>query len=248
MLLHELHSANDKFKYIGEELMLFAAACNWKKYVAQILQPLINGHVLEVGAGIGASTCSLYTGKEVSWTCLEPDFKLADRLSENIRKNCFPNSISVYIIIGIIAALPSDLMYDTILYIDVLEHIEDDSAELRNACKHLSFGGRLIVLSPAHQWLFSPFDRAIGHHRRYDRRTLKKAGPKNLRLTRIHYLDCVGLIVSFANRIFLRSSIPSYRQIQFWDGVVIPLSKLVDPLFGYQVGKTIIAVWECSSQ
>ena len=57
---------------------------------------------------------------------------------------------------------PADERFDTILYIDVLEHIDDDLGELARSATHLRPGGHLIVLAPAHQALYSPFDKAIG--------------------------------------------------------------------------------------
>lgn len=72
-----------------------------------------------------------------------------------------------------LAALPRDSRFDTILYIDVLEHIADDRAELVEAARRLNPGGYLVVLSPAHQWLFTAFDAAIGHVRRYTAKSLR---------------------------------------------------------------------------
>ena len=59
-----------------------------------------------------------------------------------------------------------DKKYDTILYIDVLEHIEDDYAEIKHAMGLLTSGGRIIIVSPAHNWLYNPCDKAVGHFRR----------------------------------------------------------------------------------
>ena len=89
--------------------------------------------------------------------------------------------------------------FDTIMYIDVLEHIDNDREELSRAASHLRPDGHLIVLAPAHQRLFSPFDTAIGHFRRYNRPMLRTISPASLRLERMRYLDCAGLILSAAN-------------------------------------------------
>ena len=66
-----------------------------------------------------------------------------------------------------------------------LEHIEDDREGLKLAAAHLRPGGRTIVLSPAHQWLFTPFDAAIGHFRRYNRSMLRSISPPELRIERL---------------------------------------------------------------
>ena len=74
---------------------------------------------------------------------------------------------------GTLSELSDSDKFDTILYMDVFEHIEDDRAELERAAAQLAPDGHLIVLAPAHQWLFTPFDESIGHYRRYSRRTLE---------------------------------------------------------------------------
>jgi hypothetical protein len=60
-------------------------------------------------------------------------------------------------------------------------------------------------------------------------------------------LDGVGLLASLANRIVLKSGAPTKSQIRFWDTCMVPLSRVVDPLLGYRVGKSIIGVWRLSN-
>jgi hypothetical protein len=134
-------------------------------------------------------------------------------------------------------------MFDAILYIDVIEHIDDDSGQLELAATRLNQDGHLIVLSPAHQWLFSPFDEAIGHYRRYSRNTLRAVGPADCQLVFLRYLDSVGLLASLANRLFLRASRPTTRQIAFWDRFMVPVSRVVDPCLAYRLGKSVLGVW-----
>ena len=102
-------------------------------------------------------------------------------------------------------------------------------------------GGRIVVLTPAHQSLFSPFDAAIGHFRRYDRASLGRLSPCGLE--RMFFLDAVGLFASGANRLLLRQSMPTLGQIQTWDRWIIPVSRVVDPLLGFRAGKTIVGIW-----
>lgn len=145
--------------------------------------------------------------------------------------------------VGVVADLPEAELFDTIIYADVLEHIEDDRGELERAARHLAPGGHIIVLSPAHQWLFTPFDTAIGHFRRYDRRSLGAVRPPGTEQVRLFYLDSVGVLASAANRFLLGSAHPTRAQIQTWDRLMVPASRLIDPLFGRNLGKSIIGVW-----
>jgi hypothetical protein len=140
--------------------------------------------------------------------------------------------------------LPAEQLFDTILYIDVLEHIEDDRAEALRASEHLAPLGKLIMLSPAHQWLYSPFDRAIGHHRRYTTRSLEAAIPPSLRCIECKYLDAIGLLASAGNRFVSRQSQPRLSQIKLWDSYMVPLSRLADPVFRYGLGKSVLGVWQ----
>jgi hypothetical protein len=111
---------------------------------------------------------------------------------------------------------------------------------------HLADQGKLVVLAPAHQYLFSPFDAAIGHHRRYDRASLRAQTPPGCQLETFLMLDCAGFFASFANRMMLRAALPSQRQIAVWDNLLVPISRLLDPLTGHKFGKTAVAVWRTS--
>lgn len=232
-------TAMAEFKYAGSELDLFREVRNWKSYWSRQIRPYITGDVLEVGAGIGANTPYLDSRRSGKWVCLEPDPDLMARLSLSLNLDSSPQYETVCGTIGSMGAR----LFDTIVYIDVLEHIEDDRAELDAAARRLRPGGRIVVLSPAHRWLFTPFDAAIGHFRRYDRSMLRKISPTGLELQRIRYLDSVGLTASFANFALLRQSMPTAAQLQFWDKFLIPLSRILDPLLRYSLGKSLLAVW-----
>jgi len=199
--------------------------------------------VLEVGAGIGATTRALREGGVVRWACLEPDASLAGRLSSSLRLPSSESGTITDVIVGTTADLPGDRQYDAVLYIDVLEHIEDDQRELATAAALLRTGGHLVVVSPAHQWLFSPFDRAIGHHRRYSRASLESIVPPGLSKVRLRYLDSVGMLASLANRFLMKSGMPRSGQLAFWDRILVPCSRPCDALLGYRFGKTLLGVW-----
>lgn len=230
------------FKYVGDELDLFAAVHNWKSYWSRQIRHFVAGDVLEVGAGIGSNTPFLDPGSNGRWVCLEPDARLANQLAmnlENINHRRTHETIT-----GTLKNLDPGLKFDTIVYIDVLEHIEDDREELVNAASRLQPGGRIIVLSPAHQWLFTPFDAAIGHFRRYNRAMLRRISPPGLRLERLFYLDSAGLLLSSANLLLLRQSMPTKAQLSIWDKCVIPVSRILDQCLFNSIGKSIIGIWQ----
>jgi len=225
----------------GSELELFATVCNWKSYWSRQIRPFITGDVLEVGAGIGSNTPFLDSGGIQRWVCLEPDPLLIDQLTENLKQTNDPRRYET--VCGTVQTLDADQQFDTIIYIDVLEHIENDRVEVNIAASRLRPGGRVIVLSPAHQWLFTPFDAAIGHFRRYNRLTLRSITPSDLSLEHLMYLDSAGLAASAANLLLLRQSMPTKAQLRFWDRWMVPISQALDKMLLHSVGKSIVAVW-----
>src|SRR5579883_1179753 len=187
------------FEYVGSELSIFEKARNWKAYWSAQIAPFVRGDVLEVGAGIGANTRLLAELKFDAWTALEPDGSLAEQIELPSAKH--------HKRVGTIEDVGG--RFDAILYIDVLEHIEDDRGEMERAAEHLRPGGSLIVLAPAHPFLFTPFDKAIGHYRRYTRESLRAVAPEELDEVRMVYLDSVGMLASAANRVLLKASMPT---------------------------------------
>jgi len=230
--------------YIGSELLLFSKATNWKAYYGRVIKKFLAGDILEVGAGIGAGARILCDGSQRRWVCLEPDTGMSDAIRAQIEDGSLPACCEARN--GTALDLDGGDYFDAIVYIDVLEHIENDRDELSKAADLLKESGFLIVLSPAHQWLYTPFDRRIGHHRRYSKKSLTRLIPPNLHCVKLCYLDSVGMLASIGNRLLLKSSMPSAGQIRFWDKRLIPLSMYIDPLLFHQLGKSILGVW-CKS-
>jgi SAM-dependent methyltransferase len=235
-------------RYSGQELPLMAQATNWKSYLAELIRPYLGPTVLEVGAGIGGNIPHLHQPPVRDWTALEPDpVQAAQIVGSGVR-----------VVLGTLAALDAAERFDAILYIDVLEHIADDAAELRQAAAHLAPGGRLIVLAPAHPYLFSRMDAAIGHHRRYTMAGLRALTPRGCgpggcgpggcgsagcRLERLWQVDAAGWFASLANRLVLHRAQPTAGQIAVWDRVLVPISRRLDRRLRFGFGKSILAVW-----
>ena len=236
----KLGGMND-YRYVGDELGLFAQASHWKRYLRGQIRPYLRGKVLEVGAGTGSTTAVLCDNMQTSWLCLEPDPRLADQISKAFADRRCTAAVEVYR--GTLADLPDDRRFDAILYIDVLEHIEDDQSEIARAMRHLEPQGVAIVLSPAHNFLYSPFDKSIGHFRRYNRPMLRKLACAGLRCETLRYLDCAGMLLSLGNRLLARQSLPTARQIRFWDQVCVPVSRRCDRWTGWRLGKSILVVY-----
>jgi SAM-dependent methyltransferase len=236
-----MSTPSESFQYIGNELELFQHARNWKAYLEAELRPYIVGNVLEVGAGIGATARALCDGRQQSWTALEPDPSLARHMETEALARRFPCAFQI--VVGTLAHLPPGRTYDSVIYVDVLEHIEDDRAELAAAARQVAPGGTLVVLSPAHPWLYSEFDRRIGHFRRYNAASITAISPPGFAIELLRYLDAAGMLASVCNRLLLHQDSPTIKQIRVWDSWLVPISRRVDQLLGHRIGKSIVAVW-----
>jgi len=228
--------------YEGKELELFAQARNWKTYWSNKIRPHLGKTVLEVGAGLGTNTPYLLGPQQERWLCLEPDGALTAQIPATLANH--PQCGIVKTRTGFLNHLPTDETFDTILYIDVLEHIEDDHGELRLALAHLAPKGKIVVLSPAYPSLYTDFDRVLGHYRRYTRKSMRDCTPAGSSLIEMYALDSFGLMATVANKLLLHQSMPTSKQILFWDRVLVPISLWTDPVIAYSLGKSLIGVWQ----
>jgi SAM-dependent methyltransferase len=132
--------------------------------------------------------------------------------------------------------------FDSILYINVLEHVDDDRAELANAWQALKPGGHLLVFVPALQWLFSDFDTQVGHLRRYGRAALKaEAQAAGFAIVKARYFDMAGVLPWYINFVLLRRPMGS-GSVSLYDKVVVPASRFLESLLPPPIGKNILMV------
>jgi SAM-dependent methyltransferase len=141
-----------------------ANARNYNDWLFERARPHLGRRVLDAGAGIGTFTAlAAATGADV--TALEPDPSFVARLRE---------LEGVSVVQAPAEAIPPGLGgFDSILCLNVLEHVRDDEAALRGFHDSLRPGGAVLLLVPAHAWLYGGYDRAAGHERRYGARTLR---------------------------------------------------------------------------
>ena len=231
------------FTYTGSELEVFSHATNWKKYYrSKIMKYFLHGNVLEVGAGIGEMTkCLRPLCGDKEWVALDPDKDNTDVINKLILEGELDERVKPFN--GFLEDLKQPKgSFSNLLFIDSLEHIEDDFGTLKKASALLAEGGMLIIIAPAHNFLFNEFDQKIGHFRRYNKKTLRNIVPKDIKELCNLYIDSAGFFLSLANKFILKSSDPSLKQIVFWDRVIVPISVFFDKIFNYKFGKNLIYV------
>lgn len=228
------------FEYTGNELTVFAKAKNWKNYWSKKISQYIGTKILDVGSGIGSTIYLLNKDNLEKIVSLEPDKNLCEILEKKRCLGELPENLVIKH--GTIENIDQNERFDTVLYIDVLEHIENDCGELASAAEHLELNGRIVILSPAHQFLYTAFDKKIGHYRRYNVHSIKKILPESCEIECIEYLDSVGMLASIANKLFIKTSEPTEGQIIIWDSLFVRLSVYIDMLTLNRIGKSILVV------
>jgi len=126
---------------------------------------------------------------------------------------------------------------------NVLEHIKNDKKEINISLSKLNKKGYLVILVPAHNELYTKFDKEIGHFRRYKINFFKKLKLKNSKIIKLQYLDCLGYFLYYLNKMFYKDEVyPSESKIFIWDKFFTPLTFFLDKFLNYKFGKNILCI------
>ena len=153
-------------EYEGWELENFDHAKNYRLYQFDLILPFIKGKTAEIGPGTGVNV-EYYLSKVNTLSLYEPTIKLFQILNAKYQGN---QNIEVYNK----TFTDHDIKFDTIIYLDVLEHIKEDKKEFLNAYDKLNANGSLIINVPAFNFLYSRFDKDVNHCKRYSKKDLKQ--------------------------------------------------------------------------
>jgi SAM-dependent methyltransferase len=226
-----------------------AFASNYRRWIMEVLTPFLGRNVVEVGAGNGDFCGLLLAARPASLTILEPSPNLYGRLKNflpridstgitEIHQSNFPDAVRA-------KKAPNNL--DTAVYINVLEHIEDDQTELKTAFCALSPGGRILIFVPALPSLMSPMDRDVGHFRRYTMRELKaKCSAAGFKIRLARYFDVLGIAPWWLKYRLLKSRTLGAGAVRTHDRWIVPISRAIENVVTPPLGKNIILVGEKS--
>jgi glycosyltransferase involved in cell wall biosynthesis len=202
------------------------------------IAPFAGQRILEVGAGIGTMTRFFLSRELVLVT--EPNPQYLERL-----QTMFANRPNVLVRpLDLNDGFPeglSEQRIDTILCLNVLEHIENDEAVLRHLCNFLPSGGRLILILPALKALYGEIDKAIHHYRRYEKAEIEeKLHAAGFHIEETHFYNMLGIPGWYLNsRLLKRTAVPGF-QARLND-LLVPLLKL-ESHFQLPWGMSLLAV------
>lgn len=225
-------------KYSGWELKYFDNSKNFRIYQYKLIKKFLLNKILEVGAGNGAFAKILINYNYKNLYLTEINKKLYKSLKNinflnKIKKNRIFNKKITNI----------KKKFDTILYLDVLEHINDHEQEIINALRKLKKNGYLVISVPAIQSLYSKYDKSIGHYRRYNKEMFVKIIRKlNLKCEKLLYFDSIGLFFLILNKILNLNPKKNVKLgTKLWN-MLIPISQFLDKIVMHKFGKSLICV------
>jgi len=202
------------------------------------LRRWVGKRVLEIGSGIGNLSAYLVDSERLVLTDTRPEY--LERLRSRFAGHSNIKVARLY--------LPNEhdleaQSFDTVICLNVLEHVEDDSGSLAEMRRLLVSSGRLVLLVPALPALYGSLDEALGHYRRYARAELaSKIERVGFRLSHVEYFNAAGILGWwFTGRVLRRRVIPS-GSLKLYDALV-PLFRL-ERLIPWRLGQSLIAIGE----
>jgi SAM-dependent methyltransferase len=206
-----------------ETLDDLSSAVHYNEWIYDMLRPYLGSRILEIGCGTGNLTSYFARhGKVMAVDVHDGYLKAARRRLKGIKGVSF---------------LKIDLEYplkmldrfeaDTIVCVNVLEHLKDDHKVLGQCRRLLKPGGKLLLFVPALQSLFGSMDSSYGHYRRYSRGELeKKVGGAGFQVEYCRYLNLLGILGWWLNGKILRRKIIPKSQMMLYDRVVSITSQI----------------------
>ncbi|MBN3040674.1 MAG: class I SAM-dependent methyltransferase, partial [Candidatus Omnitrophica bacterium] len=225
---------------VGESTLLrMRMMKNNNRWTFKKIEPFLGKKVLELGSGIGTfSRYLIARGRSLTLTDINPAYinHLQNRFGANPSVDIFEADI------GIINEVLAGSSFDTIVGINVLEHIEKDSDSISRLKVLLKDEARLVLVVPAHRFLFGRFDQNLHHRRRYSKKELTaKLEEKGFLIEKIEFMNALGALGWFLNfKILKRKSMPAFSTRCF--DRLIPLVACCEKCIKFPFGLSLFCV------
>lgn len=216
-------------------------ADNYVNWILHIFKPYIGSKLLEVGTG-RANFRRHFIALE-HYVSIDIDETVVERAEIKDPKGLY---IKVDVAGDKFKEAFGGRYFDTIICVNVLEHIEDEQKAISNMLAVLEHGGFLLILVPALTTLYSDLDRLAGHIRRYTLKGLSAAFKNfDCELIKLEFFNPIGGIGWWANKLFRYSDLEDSkvkRQIHLFDKYILPVSRVINPVTKNFFGQSIICV------
>jgi hypothetical protein len=213
-----------------------ASAVRYRRWLCSLAHPHLGDDPIEIGSGLGYYATE-WADAGYPITVSEAD---AGRLASLNSRFADDPRVSVQ---QLVVPIDIEAEHSAVVAYNVLEHIEDDVAALRGFRKLLRPDGAVVLIVPAFPSAMSDFDRAIGHYRRYTKRSMRAAlSEAGLRAERLHYLNAPGLLVWYAVVKTLKQRPKEGLGLTMYDRLLVPVVKLVEKVVRPPFGQSVFVV------
>jgi SAM-dependent methyltransferase len=206
----------------------------YRRYQYDLIIPHCGRSVLEVGAGLGEFAAQLTDRDRLVLTDVDPG-------AVELLKARFPEAeVDLF---DLTAEPVLGLPVETALAINVLEHFEDDAGVLAQLAGSVVPGGTIVVWVPAHEFLFSDFDRRVGHIRRYTPASLRRtAGRAGLDCELVRSVNLLGGLAWWAAMRAGGAAKPNTGAVGLYDRFLVPATRVIDRVLPVHFGQSVLAV------
>jgi SAM-dependent methyltransferase len=234
-----VEGAGAEFNYSGEELDALGEADNYYAWIASRFAPYLGDRMVEVGAGIGTFLERLLALRPAARvTAIEPADNNFPVLARRFAGDPRVTPVHGYLD----GALPAGGA-DAVVAVNVMEHVEDDAAFLRDAARALAPGGHLLLFVPALPALFGTLDEAFEHHRRYTRPgLLEKLAAAGLEPVQVRYMNVTGIPAWWLFGKVLRRRTITAGDARTYDRWVVPAVRFLEDRIDPPLGNALLAV------
>lgn len=231
----------DESGFTRENCLGGTAAPRYRQWEYDVVEPFLGRSVLEIGSGMGYFSEKLVESRrdrlvlsDTEDFCLERLRRIyADNPTVEVESLPLPGKVNL------------SGQVDSVVAMNVLEHIEDDVQALKDLAEVVRPGGRIVLWVPAYMQLYGEFDRKVGHFRRYTPKTIRESVERaGLRVQKVRPVNFLGGIAWWLAVRRGGAGAPNRRLVWLYDNVVVPISRTVERVVRPPFGQSVICVAE----